>query len=61
MKITKDHGAEIKSISYIGRDKPFPYIFGNADFSIETIKASIREGELKANHALQKMELNKRN
>lgn len=60
MKITNDHGAEIKSISYISRDEHFPFFFANADFLIETIKASIREGELKANPALQKMELNKR-
>jgi hypothetical protein len=61
MKITKDHRAEIRSISYISRDEPFPYFFEDEDFLIETIKASIREGELKANRALQKMELNKRN
>jgi NTE family protein len=46
---------------HISRDEPFPYFFEDADFLIETIKASIREGELKANRALQKMELNKRN
>lgn len=58
-RITKDHGAEIKSISYISRDEPFPYIYENADFSIDTIKASIREGELKANIALEGLKLRK--
>lgn len=48
-KIKKEHGAEIKSIAHIIRDEPFPYLYENADFSLETVKNSIREGELKTN------------
>ena len=50
-KIKQEHGTEIKSIAYIIRDEPFPYLY-NADFSLETVKNSIREGELKTKQAL---------
>jgi NTE family protein len=46
-KVTERHGAEIKGIHYITRSEPFPSLYENADFSIDTIKASIRDGELK--------------
>jgi NTE family protein len=46
-KIKQERGAEIKDILYITRDEPFPHIYENADFSPETIKASISEGEIK--------------
>ena len=46
-KIKRERGAEIKDILYITRDEPFPHIYENADFSPQTIKASIREGEMK--------------
>ncbi len=46
-KIKHERGAEIKDILYITRDEPFPHMYENADFSPQTIKASIREGEMK--------------
>ncbi len=51
-KIKKEHGAEIKDIFYISRDETNPSIFENADFSPETIKNSIEEGERKTNRVL---------
>jgi NTE family protein len=44
----QETGAEIKEIYYVTRDEPFPHMHENADFSPETIKRSIREGEEKA-------------
>ena len=55
----QDRGAEIKSISYITREEPFPYLYENADFSINTIKDSIKEGELKADKILKGLALDK--
>jgi NTE family protein len=52
-KYKQEHGAEIKDIFYITRDEPFPYMYENADFSPETIKSSIREGEIKATRELK--------
>jgi NTE family protein len=52
----QERGAEIKKIFYISRDEPFPHIFENADFSPETIKNSIEEGQTKTNQAIRKME-----
>lgn len=46
-KISQEHGAQIKGLYYTSRDEPFPDLYENADFSIGTIKASIKEGELK--------------
>ena len=40
-------GTGFKGLYYISRDEPFPDLCENADFSIDTIKASIRQGELK--------------
>ena len=45
----QETGAEIKEVYYVTRDEPFPHMHENADFSPETIKRSIREGEEKAN------------
>ena len=50
----QERGAEIKQIFYISRDEPFPHIYENADFSPETIKNSIEEGEMKTDQALRK-------
>jgi len=47
-KYKQKHGAEIKDIIYITRDEPFPHMYENADFSPETIRSSIKEGEMKA-------------
>jgi NTE family protein len=52
-KYKKERGAEIKKIWYITRDESFPFIYENADFSLETIKSSIKDGELKTNHILE--------
>jgi NTE family protein len=54
-KYKQERGAEIKQIFYISRDEPFPHIYENADFSPETIKNSVEEGEMKTNQALKKM------
>jgi NTE family protein len=52
-KISEEHGAQIKGLYYISRDEPFPDLYENADFSIDTIKASIRAGELKTKQILK--------
>jgi NTE family protein len=54
-KYKQERGAEIKQIFHISRDEPYPHIYENADFSPETIKNSIEEGEMKTNQALRKM------
>jgi NTE family protein len=52
-KIIEQHGAEIKDVYYITREERFPSLYENADFSIETIKASINDGELKTKDILK--------
>ena len=52
-KIIEQHGAEIKDVYYITREERFPSLYENADFSIETIKASIKDGELKTKAILE--------
>jgi NTE family protein len=52
-KVTEEHGAEIKGVYYITRSEQFPSLYENADFSVTTIKDSIREGELKTNQKLK--------
>ena len=52
-RLKLERGAEIKEIFHITRDEPLPYIYENADFSPETIKNSIREGEMKALQVLK--------
>ncbi len=54
-KMKRERGAEIKSIVHITRDEPFPSYYENTDFSVETIKNSIKEGESKTNQLLQKI------
>jgi NTE family protein len=54
IKYTQEHGAQIKEIYHITREEPFPHMYENADFSPETIKESIREGEDKTNQAIKK-------
>jgi NTE family protein len=46
-KISEEHGAEIKDVFYMTRTEPFPYLYENADFSVDAIKNSIKDGELK--------------
>ena len=53
-KYKKERGAEIKKIWHIIRDEPFPFIYENADFSLDAIKSSIKDGEQKTNQILQK-------
>jgi NTE family protein len=52
-KVSEQHGAEIKRVHYITRSEPFPSLYENADFSVNTIKASIKDGELKTNQILK--------
>ncbi len=52
-KYKQERGAEIKDIFYITRDEPFPHMYENADFSPETIRNSIKEGEKKTIQALK--------
>src|SRR5215469_5126673 len=52
-KIAEEHGAEIKAVYHITRDEPSPSLYENADFSMNTINDSNRDGELKTNEILQ--------
>jgi NTE family protein len=52
-KYKQERGAEIKDIFHITRDEPFPHMYENADFSPQTIKNSIKEGEAKTNEILK--------
>jgi NTE family protein len=54
-KFKQERGAEIKRISYITRKEEHPHIYENADFTMETIRTSIDEGEAAAEEALQKI------
>jgi NTE family protein len=56
-KISEEHGAEIKGVYYITRTEPFPYLYENADFSVETIKSSIKDGELKTKEILKDIKM----
>ena len=57
-KIKRERGAEIKKIIHITRDEPFPYFYEDTDFSLETIRNSIKQGESKTNEILQKLQYN---
>lgn len=52
-KYHEDHGAEIKEIYYFSRHEMYPHIFENADFSPDTIRELIKDGEEKANKVIQ--------
>jgi NTE family protein len=56
-KVSEQHGAEIKGVHYITRSEPFPSLYENADFSVDTIKASIKDGELKTNQILKDIKI----
>jgi NTE family protein len=60
-KKISERGAQVKGLYYISRDEPFPDLYENADFSTNTIKASIRDGELKAKQTLDGYYHNQRN
>jgi len=51
--VSEEHGAEIKRVYYITRSEPFPSLYENADFSVDTVKASIKDGQLKTNQILK--------
>ncbi len=53
-KYKEERGAEIKSMFYITRKEEHPHVYENADFAIETIRASIDEGERATKEVLQK-------
>src|SRR5215469_14787773 len=52
-RLVEEHKAEIKNIFYITREERFPSLYENADFSGDTIKASIKDGESKTMHILK--------
>jgi NTE family protein len=52
-KLKRDRGAEIKNIIHITRDESFPRYYEDTDFSLETIRSSIKQGESKTNEILQ--------
>ncbi|HJT84955.1 MAG TPA: patatin-like phospholipase family protein [Nitrososphaeraceae archaeon] len=54
-RISENHSAEIKETYYITRKEKDPHLYENADFSIEVIKDSIKDGELQANRVIQNM------
>jgi len=45
--MTQDRGAEIKTIAHVTREEPFPYLYENTDFTPQTIRGLINEGELR--------------
>ena len=53
-KIKHERGAEIKDLIYITRDESFPHMYENADFSPQTIKESIKMGEVKTLEVLNR-------
>ena len=54
-KMKRERGAEIKNIFRITRDESFARYYENTDFSVETIKNSIKDGESKTNQILEKI------
>ena len=56
-KVSEEHGAEIKGVYYITRSELFPSLYENADLSVDTVKVSIREGELKTSQNLRDIEM----
>jgi hypothetical protein len=52
-KVSDQHGSEIKGVHYITRSERLSAIYENADFSTDTIKASIKDGEFKTNQILK--------
>jgi NTE family protein len=56
IKMKRERGAEIREIIHVIRDEPFPHFYENTDFSLETIRSSIRDGESKTNKILEKLQ-----
>jgi NTE family protein len=56
VKMKRERGAEIREIIHVIRDEPFPHFYENTDFSVETIRSSIKDGESKTNKILEKLQ-----
>ena len=57
-RISENHGAEIKGTYYITREEKDSYhLYENADFSINVIKNSIKDGELQTNQVINGMSI----
>lgn len=54
-KISENHGAEIKKTYYITREEKEPHLYENADFSVDVIKSSIKDGERQTNQVINEM------
>jgi len=54
-KISENHGAEIKKTYYITREEKDPHLYENADFSVDVIKRSIKDGERQTNQVINEM------
>ena len=54
-RISENHGAEIKKTYYITREEKDSNLYENAEFSVEVIKNSIKEGELQTNKVINQM------
>jgi len=52
----RERGAEIREIIHVIRDEAFPHFYENTDFSVETIRSSIRDAESKTNKILEKLQ-----
>jgi NTE family protein len=57
-KISENHSSEIKETYYITREeKDSFHLYENADFSINVIKKSIKDGELQTNQVINRMSI----
>lgn len=56
-RIIENHGAEIKETYYITREEKDSNLYENADFSLNIIKNSIKDGELQTNQAINGMSI----
>jgi NTE family protein len=54
-RISENHGAEIKETYYITREEKDSNLYENADFSVNVIKNSIKDGERRTNQVINKM------
>ncbi len=52
-KFKQNSGAEIRRIHYITREETHPHYYENADFTLETIRQTIHDGETKTNEELR--------
>ena len=56
IKMKRERGAEIREIIHVTRDEAFPHFYENTDFSLETIRSSIKDGESKTYKILEKLQ-----